>query len=385
MKILYVTTISNTMGFFTNHINMLLDQGHKVDLACNIIKPINPELLERGCNVYSLPFQRSPLKRGNYRAYKELKEIIRSEKYDLVHTHTPIASAAVRFACRNLYNVKVIYTAHGFHFYKGAPLKNWLTYYPVEHYLSKYTDLIITINKEDYDRANKSFKAKSVKYIPGIGLDIKKFERVNINKALIRRDLNVSEESFIAISVGELNENKNHEVVIRAIAEIKNSNIYYMICGAGPKEEYLRRLVKDLNLEGQIKLLGYRRDIVELLKISDVFVFPSFREGLSVALMEAMACGLPVICSDIRGNRDLVINEKGGYLVSPGNIASFSKAILKIYENTNLGEQMSIKNREKVKDFNIDVVKKENTDVYNVFKKDLGQKSSAEHVSSKQK
>ncbi|MBM7610253.1 glycosyltransferase involved in cell wall biosynthesis [Lysinibacillus composti] len=372
MKILYVTTISNTMGFFTNHINMLLDQGHTVDLACNLIKPINPELLERGCNVYPLPFLRSPLKRGNYRAYKELNTLIRSGKYDLVHTHTPIASAGVRLACRNLNNVKVIYTAHGFHFYKGAPLKNWLTYYPVEHYLSRFTDLIITINKEDYDRA-KSFKAKSVKYIPGVGLDIKKFENIDINKSIKRNDLKVPEDSFVAISVGELNGNKNHEVVIRAIAELKNPNIHYMICGVGPKEEYLRKLVKDLDLEGQIKLLGYRRDIGELLKVSDIFVFPSFREGLSVALMEAMACGLPVICSNIRGNRDLIINEKGGYLVNPKKIVSFSQAILETYENANLRERMGIYNREKIKYFTIDVVKEEIKDVYNDFKKELEQ------------
>ena len=175
MKILYVTTISNTMGFFTSHINMLLDKGHTVDMACNLVKPINSQLIERGCKIYQMDFSRTPLNRTNYKAYKDLKKLILEEKYDLVHTHTPVASAITRLVCKNIKGTKVFYTAHGFHFHKGAPIKNWLIYYPLEKWLAKYTDTLITINKEDYERAKSKFKAKRVEYIPGVGLDIDKF------------------------------------------------------------------------------------------------------------------------------------------------------------------------------------------------------------------
>ncbi|RKQ34282.1 glycosyltransferase family 4 protein [Oceanobacillus halophilus] len=364
MKILYVTTISNTMGFFTDHINMLLDQGHTVDMACNMVKPINSELIRRGCKVYNLEFQRSPLRKENYSAYRKLKKLIHDEKYDLVHTHTPIASFCARLACRNMDNVKMIYTAHGFHFFKGAPLKNWLLYYPSERWMAKYTNVIITINKEDYERANSSFKAKSVKYVPGVGIETKRFSEVNVDKTIKRRDLGVPDGAYIMLSLGELNRNKNHETVIKAVAKLNNPNYYYLICGQGPYENQLKELIEELGLKEQVKLLGYRNDIAEICKVSDVFIFPSFREGLSVALMEAMASGLSVICSDIRGNRDLIINDKGGYLVNPNDVDGFAMYIDKILKSPMLRDEFSFFNQNRIKKFDKNNVLKNISNIY---------------------
>ena len=172
MKILYITTISNTMNaFLVPHIKALVESGHKVDVAFNIVGAVSQELIDLGCTVHEISFQRSPFSSENLNAYKDLKRIIKEYDYELVHTHTPIASFLTRMVCRNNSNIKVVYTAHGLHFFKGAPLKNWLVYYPAELFASRYTDTIITINQEDYKRGKKSFKSKNVEYIHGVGLN----------------------------------------------------------------------------------------------------------------------------------------------------------------------------------------------------------------------
>ena len=334
MKILYVTTISNTVNaFLIPHIKMLIDEGHQVDVAFNIEQEVKPEIYEMRCKIHQLPLQRSLLKKDNFRAYKILKKIIISEGYDLVHTHTPIASAIVRLVCRSLNNVRVFYTAHGFHFFKGAPIVNWFIYYPVEKWLARYTDTLITINKEDYSRAKRKFKAKRVEYVPGVGIDLKKFNTVKVDRDLKRSQLGLPEDAFVVLSVGELNKNKNHEVIIRAIAKINNPDIHYVICGEGQLDEYLRNLSKELGIEKQVHLLGFRKDVAEIGKASDIFAFPSKREGLGLAAIEAMACGLPIITSNIHGIVDYSIDGITGYATTFDDLSGFANLILKLFED----------------------------------------------------
>lgn len=353
MRILYVSTISNTINaFMIPHIKMLFEQGHHVDIACNIQREIDKELVELGCRVHDISFSRSPLNKTNVKAYRDLKKLIIDQKYDLVHTHTPIASAIVRLVCKNIREITVFYTAHGFHFYTGAPVKNWLIYYPLEKWLSKYTDTLITINKEDYDRAKSKFKAKRVEYIPGVGLDIDKFKNVVVDKVGKRQELSLPEDAFVVLSVGELNKNKNHEVVIRAIAKLSNPNIHYVICGRGPLESYLKKLSTELGIGENVYLLGYRPDIAEICKVSDIFAFPSFREGLGIAALEAMACGLPIITSNVHGIVDYSIVGETGYNCSPTDIDSFSKYIKILYVDADKKDQMALNNIEAVKEFN---------------------------------
>lgn len=352
------------MGFFTSHINMLLKQGHTVDLACNIGESINLQILEKGCNIYNIEFQRSPLKISNFLAYRKLKKLIAEGNYDLVHTHTPVASVCSRLACKNLENVKVMYTAHGFHFFKGAPLKNWLLYYPIERFMARYTDILITINSEDYARAKRAFRAKRVEFIPGVGIDTKRHGRIIIDKKKKRLELGIPINAGVILSVGELNSNKNHETIIKAMAKLNNPNLHYAICGNGPFEEYLRKLINSLDMKGQVTLLGFRKDVSEIYHVADVFVFPSYREGLSVALMEAMASGLPIICSDIRGNNDLIVNGKGGYLVKPTDINMFAQVIAKIICDIKLCLQMGLYNKEKIEQYDIDIIKNKLAEIY---------------------
>jgi len=368
LKILFVTTVSETANtFLIPHIRMLLNQGHSVDVAFSINQDVSPEFSQFGCKIYNLSFRRSPFSFANYKAYLRIKKLLVSEKYELVHTHTPIASAFVRLACIRLKSIIVIYTSHGFHFYKGSSLASWIFYYPIERFLANFTDLLITINSEDYIRAKNSFHAKYVEYIPGIGIDLVKFKIGKIDKSGFRKEIGISNDDFLMLSVGELNNNKNHEIVLRALSGTRNKNIFYVICGLGKKYDYLIELAKSLGISNQVKLIGYRKDIKDIYQSSDLFVFPSIREGLSVSLMEAMASGLPVICSNIRGNNDLIDDFMGGFLINKKSIKDYSNSIIRLFLDKGLRNQMGTYNFIKVNRFDLEIVKTKMNQLYQMI------------------
>ncbi|MBQ8056706.1 MAG: glycosyltransferase family 4 protein [Ruminococcus sp.] len=368
MKILYVTTISLTINtFFKPHIEMLVKQGNTVDIACNyndlVIDPFYSDL---GCKSYQIDFSRSPLSLDNVKAYKQLKKVVENGDYDIVHCHTPNASMITRLVCRKYRKkngLKVFYTAHGFHFYKGAPKLNWMVFYPIEKICSRFTDKLITINREDYALAQGKFNAKEVCYVPGVGIDLSKFEDIQVDKGAKRREIEVPENSFLLFSVGELNENKNHQVVIKALAKLRNPQIHYAIAGVGEKREYLLQLAKELGVLKQVHLLGYRTDVMELYQCADVFIFPSIREGLSVSLMEAMASGKPIVCSCIRGNTDLV-DESNGCLFSSYSVDECKNAIENIIKSEL--NDISNNNLEKILLFSKNRVLEKMKDIYEV-------------------
>src|SRR5680860_205168 len=285
-KMLMLASVASMIDQFNmSNIDILKKQGYEVHVAANFkygntsskqrVDEFKKELKELNVPFYHVDFSRKITDiLSNIKAYKQIKNLMLKNKYKFVHCHSPIGGVCGRIAGHST-NTPVIYTAHGFYFFKGAPLKNWLLSYPIERWLARYTDVLITINKEDYARAKKSFKSGSVKYIPGVGLDIKKFSEVIVDKLAKRRELEVPGEAFVLLSVGELNRNKNHEVIIRAISNLNKSNIYYVICGQGPLENYLRTLSKKLGLEKYVKLLGYCKDLAEVYKSADIFAFPS--------------------------------------------------------------------------------------------------------------
>lgn len=328
MKILYVTTIGRTMDFFKNFIRGLLDQGNVVDIACNDKESEVPEYYRNwGCHIYFLPCSRTPLKKGNVAAIRKLQKLSKAKRYDIVHCHTPIAAFCTRVACRKLrhFGTRVFYTAHGFHFYTGAPLKNWLIYYSVEWLCSWWTDVLITINQEDYKRAKKHFHAKKITYVPGVGIDTKKFHNGICDREQKRNELGLKDTDIMLLSVGELCERKNHEIVIRAISKLNNSDVKYFICGQGKLDTYLKRIAHESGIQDQVELMGFRNDISELCQAADLFVFPSLQEGLPVSLMEAIACKTPVICSRIRGNMELMSEDS--LLFDPRNAESIKEIL----------------------------------------------------------
>lgn len=347
MKILYVTTIGKTMRFFESFIKVLLDEGHQVELAANEINSLVPECY-RGwnCNFHHIDFTRSPLSLGNVKAYGQLKKLIEDGSYDIVHCHTPNASVITRLVCRKYRKngLRVFYTAHGFHFYKGAPKLNWLIYYPIEKICACFTDILITINKEDYALAKRKFHAGEVHYVPGVGIDLSRFVNIQVDRNVKRREIGVPEDAFLLLSVGELNENKNHHIIVRALARLNDKNVHYAIAGLGEKRDYLLQLAAELGVAEQVHLLGYRKDIPELNHSADIFCFPSRREGLGVSAIEAMACGLPVVSSNVHGINDYSENGVTGYKCAPNDVEGFSKAIQSLKEDESLRQLMGSKN-----------------------------------------
>lgn len=373
MKILYVTTVGMTMNFFKALVGELIKEGHAVDIACNEDEYKVDDFFQKlGCKVYHIGCVRSPLSKSNLEAVKELKKIVSENHYDIVHCHTPVAGVCTRLACKSFRKngLKVIYTAHGFHFYQGAPLKNWLVYYPIEKYCSRFTDVLITINQEDYALAKKKMKAKKTEYVPGVGIDVDKFRNTVVDRTAKRKELGIPENAFLLLSVGELNANKNHQIVIRALAQLNDSNIHYMIAGKGDLHDELIDLANRLGVSEQVHLLGYRKDVAELYKTADVYCLPSIREGLNVSVMEAMASGLPVICSCIRGNTDLISKDN---CFKPQNCCAVKAIIKKTFfsfvnygmlrsNNKNLPDAFSIRKiKNRMKDIYQDTKQKNNS------------------------
>lgn len=367
MKILYVTTIGCTMNFFKNLISKLITAGHTVDITTNAtLSPVADCYTEWGCKIHSISCTRSPLNKGVLKAIREIKQIVSQNNYDIIHCHTPIAAMCTRLACRKFRKNggKVFYTAHGFHFYKGAPLKNWLLYYPIEKICSYFTDTLITINQEDFNFAKKHLNAKSTQYVPGVGIDTGHFVNVKVSKKIKRAELGIPENAILLTSVGELNQNKNHQIILRAMAQLKNKNLYYIIAGEGENADNLLALSKELGVENNFRLLGYRNDIAEIYKVSDICCFPSIREGLPVAVMEAMAAGLPIVSGDNRGSRDLCKNGINGFLCSPFSAKQFTDAINRIITDIKLANKLSQNNKYTAQNFDFGIANKKMFEIY---------------------
>lgn len=375
-KALIVASVASMIDQFNmQNIELLLEKGYDVDVACNCkegntisderIKALIEKLKLKNVKVYHIPI---PRKISNIKGIKtsitEIRKMCKKNGYTLMHCHSPIGSVVARIAACNARKkgMKVIYTAHGFHFYKGAPKKNWLVFYPIEKMCSKLTDVLITINQEDYIFAKKHMKAKKIEYIPGVGIDIKKFNNGEFDRAAKRKELGLDADDIMLLSVGELNQNKNHEVIIKAIGALENQNIHYFIAGKGDKEEFLKKLAEQKNVK--LHLLGYRTDISELYNSADIFVFPSIREGLSVSLMEAMASGLPCIVSKIRGNVDLIEEGKSGYLCNPMNEEKFRKKINELANDKMKRKEFGKKNQSKAEKYKMEEVLNRTKQIY---------------------
>ena len=328
-KVLFTATVdSHILHFHVPFLKMFKDEGYEVHVATNGCEEI-PYCDKK----HIIPFERSPFKINNLKAIRKLKKIIDEEKYDIIHCHTPMGSVVTRIAAMKARKngTRVIYTAHGFHFYKGAPLVNWCMFYPVEKMLSHVTDDLITINNEDYELAKRKMKARRIHYVPGVGVDENKFNFCMSDDETenLRKEVGVSKKDFVMICVGELNDNKNQIMQIEAVKEIasENENIKLLLAGEGDKREFLEQKIQEYNLQDKVKLLGYRTDIPRLLKISNLALSTSKREGLPVNVIEALTVGLPVIGTNCRGTRDLIKDGVNGYIVQIDDVYGLIKAI----------------------------------------------------------
>ncbi len=369
--LMYASVASMIQQFNMGNIKLLKELGYKVDVACNFefgstiskerIEKLKEELKAMDVDYYHIPVPRKTTDFKNLKeSYKITKDLMNKEKYDLIHCHSPIGGIICRLANKNSIcydNTKMIYTAHGFHFFKGNNLIKNFIFRNIEKLGARYTDVLITINKEDYEAAKK-FKLKhngSVKKIPGVGIDVDKINSIKENRDKLIDDLGIDKNSFLLISVGEVNENKNHKIIINSLPMLP-ANIHYLICGIGPLCDEYDRLSKELHVRDRVHLLGYKNNVIEIVKSCDVFVFPSKREGLGLAALEAMACGLPLITSNRHGILDYAENYVNSLTCDPNNLEQFQKAINFLYHNKDVMSKFSQINIEKSKKYDKKII-----------------------------
>lgn len=366
--ILVTSTDLMMVQFLIPHVINLKNNGYVLDVACSDvggrIETVRNKLDGIVSNIYEVNLKRNPYNIHNINGYFELNRIIGSHRYDIIWTNEPVMSVMTRLAAADSRKngTKVIYMVHGFHFYGGAPLRNWFLYYPIERAVAKITDEIVTINQEDYSRA-KRMNAKSVRYIHGIGVDVKR-SPMSRNGRNIREELGISPDDFIILSVGELMPRKNQQVILRAMGRLKDNKIHYILCGSGKQQRELERLIHKFNISSRVHFLGYRYDVMNIYKQADIFVFPSKREGLGLAALEAMYSGLPLITSNTSGPRDYMENGKTGYMCDPDDYEAFAKAIKILKENKPLRKSCGEYNKKVVVPFCIDKVKQEILEIF---------------------
>jgi len=363
-RVLFVATVlrGHILVFHLPYMQWFQEQGYEVHVcARNDTEEMIP--IVPFCDRYiDLPFERFPLSIGNTRVYQRLRQLIEGEEYALIHSHTPVGGMIARLCARaaRRQGTRMIYTAHGFHFFKGAPLRNWLLYYPVERFLARHTDLLITINREDHQRARK-FCARQAALVRGVGIDLQRFEEP-VDAATVREGIGIPGDAQVIITVGEHIPRKNHETVLRAMALLPDALLLF--CGAGELTGSLKALARELDIDRRVLFLGFRRDVVTLLKAADLFFFPSFQEGMPVSLMEAMAAGLPCAVSRVRGNADLIRKGEGGLLRKPMDASGFAEDIRIMLADPSMRRAMGDKNRRNIQAYGLEQVRAHMAELY---------------------
>lgn len=375
MKILFVSNVRSHIGqFHTNYINYLKENGHTIEVSCYDNSADKDGFDFKSINKFHfIPIQRSPFKPQNIKAISQLKEIIKKGNYDIIHCHTPMGAVSARIATKLAKSkAKVIYTAHGFHFFKGASAVNWLCYYPIEKLLAHWTDTLITINSEDYERArNKKFKVRDeIVKVNGVGVDLSKFAVVtDEKKQQLREEYGISKESFVLIYPGDLVPGKNQAMIFRAISLLKDKipTIKLLLPGQPKFIDDYKAMVKELGVEQYVEFMGYRRDIPQLVALSDISVSASRREGLPVNLIEALAIGNPIIATNARGNSDVVEDGVNGYIIEQDNHQQMADKIYQVYSDKALYNKMSKASLQLSEKYSVENVNKSLAEIYKKY------------------
>lgn len=366
-KILVIATTDNMIWqFLIPHIKHLQSRGNTVECVCKKTGFWFEDIkTQTGAEVFNINFKRSPISIKNLKGYFQLKKLHKQRKYEVVYCQQPVGALMGRLLGKK-FKLPVIYTAHGFHFFKGCPLVNKLVYKPVENWLSKYTNTLITINEEDFENAKK-MKAKQVYKINGIGVDENKFVKESFDKASFKKSLGLEENDKVVLTISELNKNKNYITMLNTIANlVKNDNsIKFVSCGRGEWQQKITDYAKFLGIQNNCIFLGFRKDISKIIQVSDVFLHASYREGLTLSVMESMAFGLPCVVSNVRGNRDLIKDNVNGFVCEPTDDKAFAEKIEILFNDKDLYQKISKQNLKDVKKYMIDKVIEELDDIYN--------------------
>jgi len=367
MRILFVSNTANFQKFNHPYMKWCHENGWTVDYAC----PDDEKVLY--CDNYiNINMPRSPLHLIKiFNAINKLRKSLYFNNYDIIHCHTPVGAVVARIAGYKLWKekkVKIIYTAHGFHFYKGSPIKNWIFFYPIEKFLANFTDVLITINREDfYMCQKKNFNSKMIVKFDGVGVNLDKFSTGDIyEKTRLRNKLGFSDNDFILLYIAEFIPRKNHEMLISVISELKKEipNIKVLLPGKGKTLEKIKNYVKQLGLEDVITFLGYRNDISDLCKASDVYCTTSLQEGLPISVIEAMSSGLPLVVSDIRGQNDVVTENRNGFLFHLNDPKKLITSVLTLYKTPSLLNSIRENNIQDCKKFSVEIAVDKMSKIY---------------------
>lgn len=374
MKVLLIATVqSHICQFHRPLVAMLHEHGCEVHVAArNNLAEKNGLKLDFVEQVFDVPFQRSPFSPKNLGAYKQLKEIIDEGGYDVIHCNTPVGGVLGRLAARKArkHGTKVFYTAHGFHFYKGTPKKNWLIWYPIEKFMCRYTGKLITITREDYDLASAKFPTQ-VERIHGVGANTAKYHKLSEAECMeLRHELGYADDDKLLLCTGELLPNKNQITAIRTMKILteKQSNIKLLLAGNGPTLPELQAEVAALGLQEHVEFLGYRTDLERYANIADVIVSCSYREGLPMNIVEGMLLSKPVVASYNRGHRELIAPDVTGYMVPPADANAFAEKILMLLNDFALADRMGHAGYEKAQLYADTNVRQELGNIYGLLR-----------------
>ncbi len=393
-RVLMAASVASMIDQFNRkNLELLQELGYEVHVACNFREGNTCDekrVLKFQANLRKLHMEqhqwdcpRSVCNPAScIRAYRQMKQLLSQYHFDWIHCHSPIGGALARIAAHRR-KVRVIYTAHGFHFYKGAPLKNWLLYYPVEKLLAHWTDVLVTVNQEDYRFAKRTLRAGSIRRIPGIGIALRGFEASSADasvkpdvsakadasecdfKACAKKEVSqryeIPQGAKLVLSVGELNKGKNHRLVLDALARLPDKDVYYLICGQGALREELRRYALKTGVVSRVRMTGFLEDLSVIYQSADVFVFPSLREGMPVALLEAMAAGTACAVSDIRGNAELIAAE---YRFPPTSSDLLVQILGHLLSDADDRNRQIRQNRQKIKKYSDQIVGKRMKKIY---------------------
>jgi glycosyltransferase EpsD len=364
-KVIFISNTAIFSRFNIPFMRWFKQQGWQVDYASD--GEIDIPDADR---QFTISIKRSPYRFDNIRAYFQLKKIITENNYNIIHCHTPMGGILGRLVAMWVgTGVKVLYTAHGFHFYRKAPLKNWLIYYPAEKYFAKYTDVLITINEEDYNLAVEKFsQCKKIYKINGVGVDLERFHLIK-NKQELRKSMGYGGNEFIILYIAEFTANKNHLFLLNQIRILRNSipNLKLLFAGSGDLMDRCKKAAIDLDISNITDFLEYRSDIDKLCGISDIAVSPSRREGLPIGIIEALASGLPIVCSKIRGHVDVVVDGRNGFLFDLNYPNQFNESIIKLYNNIDLRSIISYNNAEDAMKYSVDIALNRMANIYKEF------------------
>lgn len=363
------TTNIHIINFHLPYLEWFKSKGYEIHVACNG----NPDI-PFADKVWTIPFARKPLNFKNRVAYLQLKRIIKENNYELIHCHTPMGGIVTRLAARSnrKKGTRVIYTVHGFHFYKGSSFLSWLVFFPIELMFSIITDVIITINNEDFKLLKKKIFLSNGKFkTDGIGINP---DRLEMNKysdtEIIRKELGYKNDDFIILYIAEFIPRKNHEFIFKAIPEILEKIPKAKFLFAGGKSKLGNKFIsyaKKHSFNKNINLLGYQTEIGKYIAISDVGISSSIAEGLPIGIAEIMSTGLPVVISNIRGHNELVINNENGFLFNKNDKEIFIEYLEKLYNNPELRFEIGNKGKLHMNNFKIEKPLKQTIKIYKKY------------------